>query len=149
MSLIQEEITADNVVDFIGRVPGFKSLLRKEVESLILPMLGVVNFVPGQMIIRQGAVAHAVYFLYKGRAKVNIHFENGEDVNFVIEEGEIFGEMALVSHEKRSATISAESDVICLSIDVETFQNIMTNNWRITQAVAMLIGNRRIERLTS
>ncbi|MBF0359165.1 MAG: cyclic nucleotide-binding domain-containing protein [Magnetococcales bacterium] len=149
MSLMDEEITAENVVGFICRVPGFKSLLHKEIESLILPMLGVVKFVPGQMIIKQGAVADAVFFLYKGQAKVNIHFENSEDVNFFIEEGEIFGEMALVSHEKRSATISAVSDVICFSIDVETFQNIMINNWRITQAVAMLIGNRRIERLTS
>ncbi len=123
--------------------------MKEEVESLILPMLGITNFVPGQVIIKQGAIAHAVYFLYRGQAKVNIHFEKGEDVNFFIEEGEIFGEMALVSHEKRSATISAVSDVTCFTIDVETFQNIMTNNWRITQAVAMLIGNRRIERLTN
>ncbi|MBF0195963.1 MAG: cyclic nucleotide-binding domain-containing protein [Magnetococcales bacterium] len=149
MSSIKEEITVDNVLSFIGEVPGFKSLLPKEVESLIVPMLGVASFVPGQIIIRQRAIAHAVYFLYRGQAKGNIHFEKGDDVNFLIEEGEIFGEMALVSHEKRSATISAVSDVTCFTIDVETFQNIMTNNWRITQAVAMLIGNRRIERLTS
>jgi CRP-like cAMP-binding protein len=149
MSMLQKDITVYKVVKFLGQLPGFKSLLRHEVESLIIPMLGIATFVEGQIIIKQGDEANSVFFLYRGQARVDIHTENGEDVDFLIEEGEIFGEMALVSHEKRSATISALSDVTCFTVDVETFQSIMTTNWRITQAVAMLVGNRRIERLTS
>jgi CRP-like cAMP-binding protein len=146
---MQEEITAEKVVGFIGKVPGFSSLSSAEIEQMILPILSITTFRPGQIIIKQGDVANSVYFLYRGQAQVDIHFEKSEDVRFFIEEGAIFGEMALVSHEKRSATISAISEVICLTVDVETFQNLMRTYWRITQAIANLIGNRRIELLGS
>jgi CRP-like cAMP-binding protein len=59
---------------------------------------------------------------------VDIPANGDEELHFFIEEGEIFGEMALISKEKRNADVIAVSEVVCLTIDVETFQIIMSNN---------------------
>ncbi len=96
------------------------------------------------MIIERGTVGRSVFFIYKGRVRVDVN----EDIHFFIDEGELFGEMALVTKEKRSADVVSVSQVVCLTIDIETFQTVMANHWQITKAVASLIGGRRVERLS-
>ncbi|MBF0359230.1 MAG: cyclic nucleotide-binding domain-containing protein [Magnetococcales bacterium] len=142
---MENEINLADLVDFLSKITGFKGLSRQEMENLIAPLISIAVFEPGQYIIQRGTVGHAVYFLYKGRAKVEIN----EDTSFFVEEGELFGEMALVSKDKRSADVISVSQVICLTIDIETFQSVMANHWQITKVVASLIGERRVERLAA
>ena len=111
-------------------------------------VVSIARYEPGQLIIKQGDVGRSVFFLYKGDARADVHINSEQTLNFPVAEGEIFGEIALVSKERRSADVVAVSEVCCLTIDIETFQTIMTNNWKITKAVASLIGNRRIDQLS-
>jgi CRP-like cAMP-binding protein len=149
MNLIQEEITLENLVSFLATIPGLKDLSRKEMAEHVAPIISISTYEPGQTIIKCGAEGNTVLFLFHGSARVNIQVKQDDNINFVIHEGEILGEMALVTSEKRCADVFAVTTVICLSIDIETFQTLMTSNWRITKAVAGLIGDRRIRRLAS
>jgi CRP-like cAMP-binding protein len=142
---MKNEINLADLVSFLSKITGFKGLSSQEMEDLIAPIISIAVFEPGQYIIQRGTVGHAVYFLYKGRARVVVN----KDVSFFVEEGELFGEMALVSKEKRSADVVSVSQVTCLTIDIETFQSVMANHWQITKVVASLIGERRVERLTA
>lgn len=81
----------------------------REVVQLLEPAV----FLPGDSIIRQGEYGDCMYFLTSGTAEVLI----GNDVVAVLAEGSPFGEAALLSGEKRTASIRAQSfcDVFKLS----------------------------------
>jgi predicted acylesterase/phospholipase RssA/CRP-like cAMP-binding protein len=74
---------------------------------------------PFQVLLREGDPADSVFFLLQGRLRV--FMGEGDAVSEVghIERGEIFGEMAVLSDEPRSASISAirHSEVVKVSKD--------------------------------
>jgi monovalent cation:H+ antiporter, CPA1 family len=143
---MQKEIYLDDLIDFLSKISGFRDLPRQEMEELIAPLVSIAVYEPGQTIIKRGNVGRSVFFLYKGQARVEL-VNDGK--HFFIGEGELFGEMALVSNEKRSADVVAVTHTVCLTIDIETFQTVMINHWQITKAVASMIGERRVEWLST
>jgi CRP-like cAMP-binding protein len=146
---MDDEIDLDDLVSFLSQVTGFQDLSKEEMVELIAPIVSIAHYEPGQFIIKTGNVGHNLFFLYKGEGRIDVVFPSGEKGHFPLEQGELFGEMALVSKEKRNADVVAVTPVICLTIDIETFQSVMVDHWQITKAVARLIGDRRVERLSA
>ncbi|MBF0193460.1 MAG: cyclic nucleotide-binding domain-containing protein [Magnetococcales bacterium] len=144
---MQPEITLEALVKFIKKIQGFEILSHGEIKQHIAPIISISMYAPGQLILKQGDEGKSVFFLYSGHARANVHVNSETTLHNDMKEGGIFGELALVTNEKRSADVVAVSDVCCLSIDIETFQKVMLNNWKITKAIAILIGNRRVKQL--
>jgi CRP-like cAMP-binding protein len=75
------------------------------------------NFVEGEVIIRQGDVGDCFYMISSGEVSVQVnHIQVA-----VLESGSFFGEMSLLSNEKRSATIIALKDTTCLVLSRSNF----------------------------
>ncbi|MDO8672069.1 MAG: cyclic nucleotide-binding domain-containing protein [Dehalococcoidia bacterium] len=75
----------------------------------------------GEPIFRQGDTGDCMYVIQEGQADV-ICEEDGQEVRVkVLGKGEMFGEMAVVDHEVRSATVRASGEVRVLTIDRKTF----------------------------
>jgi serine/threonine protein phosphatase PrpC len=68
---------------------------------------------PGQVIVRQGEIGHTLYVVVQGQVSVVL---DGHEVA-VINEGEHFGELALVDTEPRSADIVAKGFGHLLFVD--------------------------------
>ncbi len=68
----------------------------------------------GETIINEGDTDQIVYFLISGSCSVNI---DGLDVNAISKLGDVFGEMGMINHKPRSATITAEQETLCLALD--------------------------------
>ena len=70
---------------------------------------------PGQVIVRQGEIGHTLYVVVQGQVGVVV---DGREVA-VINEGEHFGELALVDSEPRSADIVAKGfgHLLCVERD--------------------------------
>ncbi len=67
-------------------------------------------FYKGQTIIEQGSEGFSAYYIEKGRVEITLH-EGAHAVSVCeLGRGEIFGEMALIDHEQRSATVKALED---------------------------------------
>lgn len=61
----------------------------------------------GEVIFREGDTADRMYYICSGKVQVS-SMKNGETVILAtLREGEIFGEMALVDSQQRSATVTA------------------------------------------
>jgi CRP-like cAMP-binding protein len=58
-------------------------------------------------------------------------------------EGQFFGEMALLTGERRSATIEAATDVDLFMIDKPAFQDILAANPTIAVDISTLLSERR------
>ena len=75
----------------------------------------------GEAIIRQGEMGDRMYIIQNGRVRVTRMIGNKEIQLAELEEGNFFGEMAIIDGEVRSATVSAVGEVRLLSIDKKNF----------------------------
>ena len=75
----------------------------------------------GEAIVRQGETGDCMFAVQQGRLEVVKHSQNGEVRIALLEEGDIFGEMAIFEREVRSATIRALGEARVLTVDKKTF----------------------------
>lgn len=74
----------------------------------------VVEYAPGEMIIKKGDLDCWVYFLLSGELQVS----NGMNViRTLSKRGEVFGEMAVIDGSARSTNVSAIKKSIVLGVD--------------------------------
>ena len=82
--------------------------------------LGKVNQ-DGEVIVRQGEMGDCMYVIQEGQVEVLLEREGKATRVAVLGEGDIFGEMALIEREARSATVRALGPVRVLTVDKGTF----------------------------
>lgn len=82
------------------------------------------NYKKGDYIFKQGDNADTVYFLISGQVSVILNESQTSDQRIAsLSPGVAFGELAMIDHGKRSATITADSDVTSMEpkfYDLET-----------------------------
>jgi len=84
------------------------------------------RFAFGEVIIRQGDDADAFYVITSGRARVVKKTEDGTELPLnMLKAGDEFGEAALLSQDKRSATIRASSTVETARLDRDRFLSVL------------------------
>lgn len=75
----------------------------------------------GEVVVRQGESGDCMYVIQAGQAEV-LQEKDGKEVRLaVLDEEDVFGEMALFEREVRSATVRALGDVRVLTVDKKTF----------------------------
>lgn len=100
-------------------LPIFSELPPKDFAA-VLGALKLVRTRPGQVLIEQGSVGTSFFVLARGSVVVSRKTDAGEDVHLAtLHSGSIFGEMALVSAQPRSATVQATDDCDLLEFPKE------------------------------
>ena len=103
-------------------------------------------FTAGETITRQGAVAHWLYMIVEGDAVVRVTAEGGKEREVAkLKTGDFFGEMSLLTGERRSATVVALNDVICYRLDREAYRELLERRPEIADHVADILAKRRVE----
>jgi len=95
-------------------------------RAFIAARLEPLTVAGGDVLIRQGDDADALFLIAMGRLRVSMVLDDGTDA--VIAErgrGEVVGEMALISNEPRSATVTAVRDTHVLRLPVDAFLAIV------------------------
>jgi serine phosphatase RsbU (regulator of sigma subunit) len=94
--------------------------------ALVLQHLHRESVRAGQVIFEQESSGDDLYVVESGQVQVIRRLENGmEDVIATLDAGEIFGEMALLEQQPRSARVIAHEDVKLLSISRQTFEYLI------------------------
>lgn len=70
----------------------------------------------GQVIVKQGATGRNAYYIERGKVEVLMAEGEHEVVISTLGAGSVFGEMALIAEEVRSATVRAKSDCTVIVI---------------------------------
>lgn len=94
-------------------MPVFDSMDPAQLPSL-LSLARLRSYDEDEVIIEEGETDQVVYFLIRGRCSVNV---DGMDLGFINTLGDVFGEMGMVDHKPRSATITAACPTLCLALD--------------------------------
>jgi CRP-like cAMP-binding protein len=136
---------AQQRVKTLKRVELFAQMTDVELSALA-ERLKYVQFAKGNMIARQGAVAHWLYIIINGEAEVFLEAAGGErrSVN-VLGRGNFFGEMGMMTGAPRSASVIARTDMECYRLDKDAFAGIMQARPGLAEEIAHILVERRAE----
>ena len=101
-------------------------------------------FAQGEIITRQGNVAHWLYILTAGEADIVIDNEGGSRrfINTLVA-GSFFGEAGLLTGAPRSATVVARSNVECYRLDKASFEDVLAARPEIAREMARVMASRQ------
>lgn len=83
------------------------------------------TYAPGTVIIHEGDDSQTAYFMYAGRVGLFKQVNGAQRPLTELAEGELFGEMAYLLGEKRTATVKALTEVVVLALPPETLEELM------------------------
>jgi small-conductance mechanosensitive channel/CRP-like cAMP-binding protein len=104
-----------------------------------------VHFGRGERIIEQGAEGASMFVLLQGAAAVSIS-QNGAMVRVgSLHMGDCFGEMSLLTGEKRTATVRAEEDCEVIEISKAAMAAVLHDAPGIVTKLSELLATRKME----
>ena len=132
-------------MDALSAVDLFANLSEDE-RHILASSARLAPFSAREIITRQGAAAHWLYVLLKGKAAVRVTTPEGQVRQVaLLEAPNFFGEMALMTGQRREATVVAESDVECLRVDRKDLEGIIKQRPEIASEISGVLATRRVE----
>ena len=139
----QQEVQATSRI-MLRQHPMFKSLTDDQLDAL-LPRGWVVHFGRGEKLIQQGDDGHSMFILVNGEANVVVE-RNGYQTHVAsLKRGDCFGEMSLLTGERRTATIVAHTDCEVVEIGKEILANSLKENPELLNKLSELLARRQME----
>ena len=111
-------------------------------ESTLYDRFGS-TFRAGEVIFLEGEVGDQMFIIQKGKVRIAKRIGDKEHTLAILEKGDFFGEMALVTRSRRTATATALDEVQLLEFNREGFLSMITKNAKI----ALNIIDRLCQRL--
>lgn len=131
-------------VEALKRVELFRNLTSEECGELA-NRLKVAPFVRGEALTKQGAEAHWLYIIIAGKADVQVAVDGKREKIASIGAGEFFGEMGMMTGERRTATVFAQTDMLCYRLDKGALQDIIHRRPEIAEDISHVLARRRVE----
>ena len=111
-----------NYADLMKKVPLLRSLTEEE-QLKIAALLKPREFEDGENVINQGEEGECMYFIQSGC--VQITNEDRTTVFVTLMPGAYFGELAMFTSQRRTATARAATDCILFYMTVGDFEDVI------------------------
>ncbi len=129
-----------SVHDYLKSVPWFADLNEKElaeVDRLVTPL----DFPDGEKLMTEGAVANEMFIVKSGTLSISV---DGEQIT-TLGEGAFVGELALLTHSHRSASVTAIGPVSVLHIAGTDFSSLLHEFPEIAVKMLPIVARRAQE----
>lgn len=115
--------------------------LRRRLAALATTRL----FSPGETIVREGEDADELFIIERGTVSVLIHRGRSKESSEVtrLGPGQFFGEMALVTGEKRQATVRAVTECELMVIGHGPFHDVLAASPTLVQELSRVLAERQ------
>lgn len=110
----------------------------ENVLSSIAPIMKEVNYVEGQTIFKKGDLGTSMFVIYEG--EVGIY--DGQVQLAAFGRGDVFGELALLDAEPRSAAVVTLSDVQLFRVDQADFYDLMDERGEVLRNIIRILCQR-------
>ncbi len=122
-------------VDALKKVPLFEDLDSRELQDIANSMRER-RVAAGDVVLEQGAAGAGFFVVDQGMAEVTV---DGDPVA-TIGPGDYFGEIALLTGSDRTATVTAQTDMLCYGLTTWDFKPLVESNsaiaWKLLTAMA-------------
>ena len=119
-------------------LPLFERLAHKDLER-IARWADEVDVKPGKHLVEQGAFPHEFMVIESGAAEVLIDGTHIADLG----PGDFFGEMALLEAQRRTATVTATSDLRVIVMHARDFRAMEDELPEVARAIKATMDARR------
>jgi CRP-like cAMP-binding protein len=103
------------------------------------------HFGRGERLIQEGTDGDSMFVLLRGTANVSVA-KNGSDIRVgTLRSGDCFGEMSLLTGERRTATVRAEGDCYVLEISKPVMGEIIRQSPDCLNQLSELLARRKME----
>ncbi len=100
-------------------------------------------FIPaGTVVIRQGDPADALFVVMNGHLRVSVQRDKGETTIAEVGRGELIGEMALLTNDTRSATVTTTRDSYLLRLPKRDFLSLVQQRPGVLLGISRLVIKR-------
>jgi CRP-like cAMP-binding protein len=132
--------------DELARVPLFADLGPRQLKRLA-KLCREHTYQVGRPIVKQGQMSGVGFFVVtEGTAAIAVD----ERVVAHVGPGDYFGELALISREVRTATVTAETPLRCLALAFWDFRAFVKDNpdvaWKMLEHLVELLADERKRR---
>jgi len=132
-------------VDLIRTIPIWSSLTESE-ASILAARLKCTIHGPGEPIVRQGDAGSSMFVLTRGNVAVSLRDAQGRSEQVAtLEMGRFFGEMSLMTGEKRTATVTALDEVECVELNKDDVADILLARPELAREISAILDQRREE----
>ena len=122
-------------VEVLRQVPLFADLNKREVAQ-IARLFKERRFAAGETVAKEGAGGAAFFLINAGEATVSVRGQQ----RTTLKPGDYFGEIALIDGGARSATVTADSELVCYGLTFWDFRPLVQENaaigWKLLQSLA-------------
>jgi phosphoenolpyruvate synthase/pyruvate phosphate dikinase len=122
----------------LGQVPLFSDLAEPDRDAIARLFTERV-FAAGETVTKEGSDAAAFYLVDAGTATVTVHGAFRRTLG----PGDYFGEIALIDQGVRSATVTADSELVCRGITLWDFRPLVQSKpalaWTLLQTLARML----------
>jgi len=131
----------------LKQVPLFTAIPEKDLKTLSSRLQARI-FAEGEYLVQQGQAGDSFYIIDRGTVEVLVSDSEGRQTRVAeLGAGKFFGEMSLLTGEKRSASIRAIGDVEVLAVEKKDISPILTANPKIAESLSKMIEQRQKENL--
>ena len=128
----------------LRRVPMFATMMDASLHELAV-RFAVERFPAGGTIVEAGDVADRFYLIVRGEVEVIGSDPDGETRELaVLQDGDHFGEIALLHDVRRTATVRARTPCLCLSLPRDQFRTLVETTPDLERAL-MEMADARLE----
>ena len=114
----------------MNQVPLFSGLSKSEIKSL-KKLMTAVNINSGKTVVREGDVGREFMIIRSGTASVSREGNTFAQLG----PGDFFGEMSLLGEGPRSATVTAETDLVLEALNRRAFATMLHKNPEIAKKI--------------
>jgi thioredoxin reductase (NADPH) len=115
----------------------------REVMAKATEGMRILTFAPGQIVIREGDAPEDFYVVAKGEAAVMQRDASGvERVVNVLREDQYFGELGMLTGERRNATVRAKTSLELIAVSKASFTMLVQSSQQTADDIAKVAGAR-------
>lgn len=122
---------------FLKSIDLFRALPSEELAQ-IAEIAEEQPLAAGDEVFGEGEPGDALYLIVEGEVKVH----KGEKELVRLSVRDVFGEMAVLDSEPRSASVTATDDAVCLKIGRDDFRDILSERPEIAMGVMKVLTRR-------
>ncbi len=144
----KEVRTANDRIELIKRIPIFETLSENEILQISEKLIEH-EYEKETIIIKQNDAGDSMFILTEGLSEVFISTDSGSNLKVgQLVPGDFFGEMSLLTGEKRMATIIASTDVLIYEIPKDAISRLLNTRIDFADEIANIIVQRQNENAT-
>src|SRR5437868_7931385 len=122
----------------------FECLSDQQIDNLV-QQSRVSHFGRGERVIREGAEGESMFVLLRGSAEVSISKNSTSIPVATLKAPDCFGEMSLLTGERRTATVRAETDCQVMEIGKPVMAELLRASPDCLERLSELLAQRKME----